>query len=404
MDPVRPILGLAVKILLCHNFYQNPGGEDTVFANEGALLESRGHQVIRYQRSNDDIKTMGKLEAFGKTIWNSDTTTDISRLIRSERPDLLHCHNTFPLISPSAYHVAKSMNVAVVQTLHNYRMICPNAQLLRAGSICEQCVGRKLAWPAVAHGCYRNSRMASSAVVAMLAYHRQKASWAQFVDRYIALTQFSRDKFIEGGLPADKIAVKPNFVASAEKPGRGTAGHALFVGRLSPEKGVQTLLDAWKLLPNALPLKIVGDGPMAKTVRAAADRDDRITWLGSQPGSQVQGLMGEARALIMPSIWYEPFGLTMIEAFAMGTPVIASRLGAMSEMVDAGKTGLFFEPGDAGALAKTVQQAIEQPDLLASFRIAARLQYERYYSADENYRQLSGIYEDAIQSSNSSRH
>jgi glycosyltransferase involved in cell wall biosynthesis len=386
-----------MKILLCHNFYQRPGGEDKVFADEGALLESRGHHVIRYQRHNNEIKSLNRFEMLKSTIWNPDTTTALTELISAERPQIVHCNNTFPLISPSVYYAAKAKNVAVVQTLHNYRTICPKAVLFRDGQVCEKCLGRKLAWPAVFHACYRESRTASAVVAAMLFYHWRKGTWTHYVDRYIALSEHSKQKFLDGGLPAHKISVKPNFVQTDPGPGKSSGNYAIFIGRLSEEKGVQTLLKAWRLLSIDLGLKILGDGPLAELVAGAALGDKRIDWLGHKSMDDVYSLVGEAKFLIMPSIWHEPFGLSMIEAFAKGTPVIASRIGAMSEIVRHNQTGFLFNPGDAGALAEIIQQAINQSKLLGQMRKAARAEYESKYSPDSNYEQLVKIYELAIQ-------
>lgn len=388
-----------MKILLCHNFYQRPGGEDKVFADEGTLLESRGHRVIRYQRHNDEVKSMSNIELLKKTIWNTQTTADVTELIRAERPDVMHCSNTFPLISPSAYYAAKSLNVAVVQTLHNYRLICPKALFFRDGQVCEKCLGKQIAWPAAFHGCYRESRAASAAVMAMLACHWKKGTWTNAVDRYIALTEFSRRKFIEGGLPAHKISVKPNFVRHDPGPGQGSGKYAIFVGRLSAEKGVLSLLNAWRLLSADLELKILGDGPLAERVAAAAATDRRISWLGHKPEDAVYSLIGEAKFLIMPSVWYETFGLSMIEAFAKGTPVIASRMGAMTEIVRQNETGFLYEPGQGEELARVVQQAIDKPEVLRQMRKAARAEYESRYSPNPNYEQLIDVYELAIRAS-----
>jgi glycosyltransferase involved in cell wall biosynthesis len=385
-----------LKILLCHNFYQLPGGEDIVFANEGALLESHGHQVIRYQRHNDDVSSIGRVQLLKRTIWNQQTVTNIGDLIRADRPDIIHCHNTFPLISPAVYHAAKSLNVPVVQTLHNYRLICPQAQLLRDGTVCEKCVGKSVPWPAVAHGCYRQSRAASAAITAMLGYHWRRKTWTQSVDRYIAPSEFTKAKYIEGGFPGDKITVKPNFVNVDPAPGNGSGDFAIFVGRLSHEKGVQSLLDAWGRLKGDQKLKILGDGPLAETVANAAAQDQRIEWMGPQSSDVVLSQVGNAKFLIMPSIWFETFGLTMIEAFAKGTPVLAAKIGTMEEIVTDGQTGLFFAPGQAADLAKAVQQYIDNPAVLQSMRGAARREFEQKYTAQANYEALINIYHQAI--------
>jgi glycosyltransferase involved in cell wall biosynthesis len=385
-----------MKVLLCHNYYQQPGGEDQVFEDESALLEAHGHDVVRYTLHNDSIDQLGKLDLLRKTLWNHQSAEAIRETIRRTRPDVMHCHNVFPLISPAAYHVAKQEQVAVVQTLHNYRTVCPKAVLLRDGKICESCLGKSIAWPAIVHSCYRDSRAASATVAALLAFHRAKKTWTHSVDRFIALTEFSKQKHVEGGLPAEKIDVKPNFVNPDPKIGGGNGDYAVFVGRLSPEKGIETLLDGWSHLKRDLNLKIIGDGPLADDVRRAAQEDARIEWLGRREFSEVCDIVGEAQCLVMPSVWYETFGRTIVEAYAKGTPVIASRLGAMQELVAEGRTGLLFDPGDPVNLAATVEQLLSRPDQLPAYRERARQEYESHFTPEANYEQLIGVYERAL--------
>ena len=386
----------AMKILLCHNFYQQPGGEDKVFADEGALLESHGHQVLRYQRHNDDVGSMGRLELGRKTIWNDRTWQEVGVILERERPHIMHCTNTFPLISPSIYYRAKSLGVSVVQSLHNYRIVCPKAQLMRGGSVCEKCLGKRIAWPALTHRCYRDSLPATAVVVSMLARHWKKGTWQHAVDRYIALTEFAKQKLVQGGLPEEKIMVKPNFISFDPGVGEGGGDYAIFVGRLSPEKGISTLLTAWGKLKNNLKLKILGDGPLAQEVATAALEDPRIEWMGHQTMQQVYELIGEARFLVMPSVWYETFGLTVIESFAKGTPVAVSQIGALNELVRDGETGFKFTPGDPESLVKTINKINRLSDM-SSLRAAARGEYELKFNAATNYRQLMDIYESAIE-------
>lgn len=388
-----------MRVLLCHNFYQQPGGEDQVFRDEGALLESRGHEVVRYTLSNDAVNEMSKVALARKTLWNKESAAAIRTLIHEHRPDVMHCTNIFPLISPAAYYVAREEGVAVVQSLHNYRTLCPKAVLMRDGAICEQCIGKSFAWPAVVHSCYRDNRSASAAVAAMLAYHRTKQTWLMQVDRFIALTEFSKHKHIEGGLPADKIDVKPNFVSPDPQVGPGDGDYAVFVGRLSEEKGVATLLAAWTKLPGNLRLKIVGDGPLAAEVEHAVQSDPHIEWLGHRDLTEVCDLIGRAACLVMPSVCYETFGRTIVEAFAKGTPVVASRLGAMEELVEDGRTGFLFEAGNPDDLAEKVQRMIaatSDAGAQVKFRSAAREQYVDHFTPEANYGQLLAVYERAL--------
>ena len=391
-----------MKILLVHNFYLQPGGEDRVFLTEGALLEKRGHQVARYTVHNRDTADYGKLSLLQKTVWNGTTYRNIRSLVKKERPSVIHFHNIFPIISPSAYYAAKEEGVPVVQTLHNYRLLCPSAILFRDGAPCEDCVRKPVPWPGVVHHCYKDSVAHSGAVAAMLAFHRAVRTWETEVKTYIVMTEFSRKKFIEGGLPAEKLRVKPHFLDTDPCVGKGQGDYALFVGRLSIEKGVETLLNAWEELGNTLKLKIVGDGPLAPKVSQASHANPSIEWLGSKSPHEVYALMGDAACLIFPSQWYETFGLVVVEAFACGTPVIASRIGGIEEIVEHAKTGLLFRPGDQRDLARQILWLKRNPQQLSQMRQEARSCFLSKYSSPCGYERLMAIYQDAIGNSSTS--
>lgn len=383
-------------MLLAHNYYQQPGGEDRVFANEEALLERHGHEVVRYTVSNDAVARMGRGRLALATLWNRETYHSLRALFRRERPDIAHFHNTFPLLSPAAYRAARDEGVAVVQTLHNYRLLCPNALFLRGGHVCEDCLGKTVPWPGVLHRCYRNSRTASAGVATLVAVHRLLRTWAREVDVFVALTEFARRKFVEGGLPHERIRVKPNFVDPDPGVRSIRGGSALFVGRLDDQKGVSTLLEAWSAPGLRVPLRIVGDGPLAGQVRAFAQGSSSARWLGRLEPAAVAQQMARAAYVVVPSRSYENFPLVVAEAFANGTPVIASDLGAFAEIVRAGVTGLLFRPGDAAQLAEKAVWAATHPEEMAAFGCNARKEYERKYTADENYRLLLDIYGGAI--------
>lgn len=383
------------KILLCHNVYQQAGGEDQSFEQEARLLESRGHEVVRFSVHNDVIDSMSHLQVARRAVWNSEAYAELRTLIRDQRPDVMHCTNTFPLISPAAYYAARKEGVPVVQSLRNYRLLCPAAFLLRDQRVCEDCLGKSIPWPAVLHGCYRGSRLGSAAVSTMLSVHRMIKTWTKAIDRYFALTEFSRQKFIEGGLPAERIAVKPNFIDPDPRRGSGSGGYALFVGRLSTEKGVDTLLEAWTRLNRAVPLEIIGDGPLAEQVREAAARQANITWHGKLASQETVERIGAAACLVMPSIWYECFPRTILEALAKGTPVVASRIGSMIELVTEGVTGAHFEAGNASELAATVERLFANPESLTAMRPAARQEFVENYTAESNYETLIDIYRQA---------
>ena len=385
-----------MKILAVHNSYQKPGGEDQVFAQEAELLRSHGHEVLLYQASNDQVKGVNPLVLLGNTVWNRSIHQDLRDWLRRERPDIMHVHNTFPVISPAAYYAANEEGVPVVQTLHNYRMLCPAATFFRDGHVCEECLSKTVPWPSVLHGCYRGSRTATAAAAAMLATHNYKKTWSNAVSAYIALTDFARDKFIQGGFPAEKIFVKPNYLQTDPEIGGGVSegkgNYAFFVGRLTPEKGISTLLEAWRHIGMDLPLQIAGDGPMAAEVEKASAELENVSWLKWLPRAEILQRMKDASVLILPSTWYEGFPMIIAEAFAVGLPVIASNLGSMASIVDHQRTGLHFQPGDAADLVAKVGWFLTHPSVASRMRRNAREEYETRYTAETNYRQMIEIY------------
>lgn len=388
------------RVLLVHNYYQQPGGEDGVFAAEAALLAEHGHAVHRLTFDNDAIPArrspLTSARVAAGTVWSRQGFARVREAIRTFRPDVVHCHNTFPLISPAAYSAAAVAGVPVVQTLHNYRLFCANGLFYRDGHPCTDCLGKAIPLPGVLHACYRDSRAASGAVVAMQTTHRALGTWTRRVNRYIVLTQFAYDTCVAGGLPPEKLTIKPNFVAPDPGCGEGAGGYALFVGRLSPEKGIGTLLRVWEQLAGRVPLKIVGDGPLAPAVAEAAARLAGVEWLAHLPHAAVLVLMREARVLIFPSEWYEGLPRTIIESFAAGTPVIAPRLGAMASLIHHERTGLHYPPGDADALAAAVRWAFDHPAALAAMRSSARAEFEEHYTAEKNYSYLMKVYAGAM--------
>jgi glycosyltransferase involved in cell wall biosynthesis len=389
-----------MKIALVHNTYQQCGGEDVVVTAESTLLERNGHKVIRYSRSNEEIQALSgpeQLFLVKNIIHSEKSKQDLYALLRAEKPEVVHVHNTFMMISPSVYEACRDAGIPVVQTLHNYRLLCPGWSLSRNGKVCEECIDDGL-WRSVWHGCYRDSRLMSAAVALMLQVHRTKGTWEHAVNGYVALTNFAREKFIQGGLPASTLHVKPNFVES--DPGeRSSAGRTmLFIGRLSVEKGIDVLLKAWQQLAHSIPLVVVGDGPLRPALEAevAAKSLSNITFAGWRSRAEIFAALKNASIVIVPSVCYEGFPMALVEAFACGTPVLGSNLGGVREIVKDGHNGLHFQTGDAGDLASKVEWAWSQPAALAAMGRAARQDFKQLYTAETNYKRLMQIYEKAI--------
>lgn len=378
-----------MRILVAHNFYQHAGGEDSVVNAEIEMLRAHGHAVEIYGRTNDDINEIPHVKVAGQTFWSRHTSNDIADLVLTFKPDIIHVHNTFPLISPSIYWAAAKANVPVVQTLHNFRLLCPQAMFLRDGKVCEDCLGN-IPWRGVMHGCYRGSKSQTAVLAGMTTAHNLIGTWHNKVARYIALNDFCRQKFIAGGLPAHLIAVKPNFVDAPAVKETSRNGF-LFVGRLSQEKGISTLAEAAKLLNNAT-ICVAGVGEQSALLENIAGLES----LGKLPSKAIFSKMTTSSALIMPSIWYETFGLAALEAFACGLPVIASRIGALAELIDDGVTGLLFESGNPADLASKMQWALQNPDKMRQMGQNALALYQAKYTPNQNYAQLIAIYEAAI--------
>ena len=385
-----------MNVLVVHNRYREAGGEDRVVELETGLLERHGHRVTMYTPDNASLAGMNTLRMAGRTLWNRTSYGDVRQLIARAAIDIVHVHNTLPIASPSVYYAAAAEGVPVVQTLHNYRLLCANAVFVRDGRPCVSCVGTAGSIPAVVHGCYRGSRAASGAIAAMLLVHGAAGTWRDRIDTYIAPTTFARGVFVAGGLPAARIVVKPHFVDPDPGPGPGRGGYALYAGRLSTEKGIDTLLTAWSRLTTPVPLILAGDGPLAGRVARAAAEIAGVTWLGRQDRAQVQRLMGDAAALIFPSIAFETFGQVIPEAFAAGTPVVASSGGAAAELIDAGRTGALVRPGDATELAARIDALFSTAGALISMRPAARAAYTARFTAAANYPPLIAIYRAAM--------
>jgi len=393
------------RILVIHEYYRLRGGEDQSVEIEIELLQNKGHIVDCWLPENlslNGLSPVGKASLAWQSVWSRDSYKKLLLLVQTHGPDVVHFHNTLPIISPSAIHAAHDAGLPVVMTLHNYRLMCPVATYLRDGRVCEDCRTHSLA-RSVLHGCYRGSRVQTATVAMMLAAHRYLGTWDRCVDAYIALTEFMRSKVIEGGLPREKVHVRGNVVSSVATADTGMGEGAVFVGRLSAEKGVATLLHAAPMLSGTR-LRIVGSGPMDALVsEAARNPGASIDWLGQLPQAQALEVVASSRVLIFPSICYETFGLSIVEAFACGVPVVASRLGAMAEIVTDGHDGYLVTPGDAPELADRVRLLMTDDALRERMGRAARATYEARYSTDRCYEKLMEIYTLAIESARARR-
>jgi len=383
-----------MNILILHNLYQKPGGEDVVVRNEAEMLERAGHQVTVERVDNHAIQGFfAKARTALRAAYDPARRRWMRGLLERVKPDVVHVHNFFPLLTTAVHAEARACGVPLIQTLHNFRLFCAAATFERDGQICELCV-QKGRINAVVHRCYRGSIVSSAAVAAMQYEAVGRRSLIDNVDRFIALTQFARSKFLECGLPPDKVVVKPNHLNRSAMPQDLPRHGALFVGRISKEKGLVSLVEAWRQFPD-IPLTIVGDGPLREDLQAVAPANVRfLGWL--EPG-EVDEAMQRAALLIVPSLWYEGFGMVLIEAFANGLPVAVSRLGSLAEIVEPGITGDHFTPGDERSIVETVRRILAAPAALRQMSANARRVFQEKYSAESNLAMLEAIYAEAIE-------
>lgn len=382
------------RVLIVHNRYRQPGGEDVVAEAQARLLTERGHAVRVFEKSNSEIDSYSffqKAALFFKTADNRSSASEIARVVAEFKPDVALVHNTLPLISPSIYEPLNKAGVKVVQWLHNYRLVCPAGTLYRSGAPCSLCVQGGLKH-AVEYSCWSGSKLATMALVRMLKKHRRADTWRERVDLFVALNPFQKQLLVEsGGLPEEKIVVQPNFSdapALVNPAPAGESGEFLFVGRLTPEKGIATLLRAMTTL-RGVPIAIAGDGPLNSTV-AAACAQPRHVWLGQLSRETLRARLESARALIFASEWAEGCPSVILEALSCGKPVIASSVAGAAALLQEGKTALFFPPGNAEALADCVRQLIANPQLGTSMGAAALARFKEFHSRDAGYRNLMG--------------
>ena len=382
-----------MKIQLVHNRYQQKGGEDTVVAAEEWLLREHGHQVELLQADNDHIQgAVASGLAALQSIYSFSGKRRIQAALRRYHPDLVHVHNFFPTLSPSIFTACSEAEVPVVHTLHNYRIQCAANSLYRAGQVCEECVTSRSSWPGVQHACYRSSRIGSAIVGFTMAWHEQIGTWSSRISAYIALTKFAAEKLGRFRIPPDKLFVKPNF-AIDRGTGTGDGDYVLFVGRLTEEKGVQTLIDADAAGALCMDVVVLGDGPMRSALEQAASRTgSRLKVKGFIDPGEILTWMKDAKALLMTSLWYEGDPMVVIEAFSVGLPVIAANIGNTAATVLAEGAGLVYTPGDHIELSATLQRFADHPEAAGQMRQNARNYYLATHTPEKNYVRLMEIY------------
>jgi glycosyltransferase involved in cell wall biosynthesis len=385
-----------MKILMLHNRYLIRGGEDESTDIEASLVREHGHEVDLFEMDNRVISEQGLFSTGINTIWSRQAYQAVRRRLREGRYDLLHVQNYFPLFSPSVYYAASAESTPVVQALRNYRLICLNTIFFRDGRNCEDCMKKILPWPGILHACYRDSIPGSTVVAGMLFTHRLLRTWHRKVDIFYTLSAFARDKLIEGGLPAERIVVKPNLAYPDPGVGSDQREFVLLVSRLVEEKGILTVLRAWEQFGLEMPLKIAGDGPLSSHVENMAKKLTGVEYLGKKSLSDVYALLGHARLLLFPTQLYEVFGRVIVEAYAKGTPVLTTDIGTSRTLVVEGKTGMHFVSGDPASLAEKVKWLWEHPVQLAEMGKNARREYETLYTAESNYDSLMNIYQQAV--------
>ncbi|MGD8752532.1 MAG: glycosyltransferase family 4 protein, partial [Anaerolineales bacterium] len=378
-----------MKILVIHNYYQYPGGERTAIKAHIDLLKNRGQQVITYFADNSKIKNYNlfeKAKSIPNALYSIKTHNEINKLVRTQKPDLAHVHNVFPLISPSIYRVLKDNNIPIIQSVHNFRFLCPNGLFYTKGQICERCkYGNTI--HAVRYKCYRNNYLLSTIYGLTIGLHRRKKSF-QSIDRFITPTEFTAHKLVESKLTSwQKISILGNFLQDPLPiPGSFDQKELFlsYLGRLSPEKGVNILLEALVGIPG-VGLKLMGDGPLFDQLKETTRKlgiENRVRFLGHTIGEPKWSIIRKSIAVVVPSVSYESFGLVILESLATGTPVIASDLGSLSHLVEDEKNGLLFRPGDSQDLQNKILWVLNNPNNAQTMGSHGRHIVEESYSAD----------------------
>jgi glycosyltransferase involved in cell wall biosynthesis len=386
-----------VNILFVHNNYTSRGGEDETVEDEIRLMKVEGHSVDLFSASNKSLKDMNIIQRAVSPVWSSASQLRLEEYLNEHQVDLVHVHNCFGVLSPAIFYTLDRLNVPSVLTLHNYRLLCANAQLSRNGDVCEACVESPVPWRAVAYNCYPKGRASNVSLAAMIGLHKFLGTWQSKVDQFVALTEFGKKIFVRGGIPRERLSVVPTYLNEDPGVGSGSGGYALFAGQHIEAKGIRVLLEAWSKGGSSLPpLKIVGEGPLTKEVEAAASKG-LVQYLGRVTRDHLIELQKDAVFTIVPSLWYEGTPRVIAESFAVGTPVVASNLGAMKTMIDDSRSGMLFETGSAAALVQTVSRLCSDTAQVKAMRAFCREEYLARYTSQEHLKGLLGVYDKAIQ-------
>jgi glycosyltransferase involved in cell wall biosynthesis len=386
-----------MKILICHNYYKHRGGECQTVIREKRLLESRGHKVVLFTKDNKDIdhyNLIQKIVLSTGVVFSFDTYKKITKILKVEKPDIVHIHNVFPLISPSVYYAHKNLKVPFIQTVHNYRFLCPNGLFLDNNcKLCQRCENGAFV-NAVLHKCYRNSYLQSLGMALTLYIHRNLKTFLNRIDFFISPSNFLKQKLVEGGIPTEKIVVKPHFIECEKmKPSYEYDNYAVYMGRLSPERGLFNLLEAWKKI-SGVTLRVIGDGIIRRGLEEYVVREKipNVEFLGFVDGDSRFEILGKAMFSVLPCRCYENMPYAALESFACGVPIIASRIGGLGELVADGVTGFLFEVGNIEDLIQKVFQLINNKQLLLEMRYNTRRHAEEHFSEDTAYRSIMDIY------------
>jgi len=391
-----------VKILQVHNYYQLSGGEDFVLKNEKKLLEDNGHQVTQYIRNNHEIDNFSlkqKINFLLSVHYSKFSKLHFENFLLSSKPDLIHVHNFFPLITPSIFSVCQEYGIPVLMTLHNYRLIYPNGYLFCKGEVDERTL-KKSAYVTVMDGVYRNSIFQTLVVAHMIEYHRKKNTWNEQVNKFICLSNFSKRIFVKGGILSKKIIVKPNFIEDKiqliPNVSPVKTPYFVFVGRISNEKGIRMLIETWMRYKLNYPLYVIGTGPLRKSLEEKTKNIESVKWLGLQSKGVVLNFVKHAKALVFPSTWYEGFPMTILEAFSLGTAVVTSNIGSQAEIVKNNYSGLHFRVNKIVDLKEKLDLIYNNEALAEEFGRNARDVYLQNYLPKDNYRLLLSIYQNIL--------